>query len=134
MTNSTTLLRSCDHCRAKHSKCDSKQPCSNCLKENFSCHYSQRKKRQNCPLKRELRLKKEIVKLKNQIKHAREEAEHLKKIIMKKSDEKKIILNDIRLYLNASLYSFVNIARVCNPFMPQDVSGNFFVYFTVSKV
>lgn len=134
MTKSTkppkapSLLRSCDHCRSKHAKCDGQRPCSNCVNEKINCHYSQRKKRQICPMKRELKLKAEITKLKNHIKRVREEAELLQKQLMKKSNEKQIIFNDIRLYLNASLYSFMTTARVCSPFIPQDVRGNLLFY------
>lgn len=69
-------LRTCNNCRKNHIKCDSQQPCSNCVIRKLSCEYSVRKKRISKPSEREKQLESELMKLKAEIerlKHAQQQ-------------------------------------------------------------
>lgn len=55
--------KSCDYCRKNHIKCDSRQPCSNCVARGVSCVYSPKKKRAT---KFEKQLEQEMIKLKGE--------------------------------------------------------------------
>jgi len=128
-------LKSCHNCRKSHSKCDSKQPCSNCSMRNLSCVYGYRKKPTFTNTEQVKRLEAELMKLKSQY----ERLQHSENMWKQKyqnllaSKQEPTIINEKKEHVEpqqlynkysvfAELYKIVQYGMFANERLPADVS------------